>query len=159
MTTPRRHRAFSLIEAVACMMALSIAVPACMFPLRDAAAARVNALQTERAAMLFGAVTETLLADVASGDPSLGFGALAQSNTYLNGAGDGLYDRLEAVEDLYAEHGLTYSVAIGPLVSSSGVATGDPDLDTHRWLAVTVRWRNTKGARSAFVSGVMVGAP
>lgn len=153
-----RHRGFSLIEAVACMVALSIAVPACMFPLRDAAAARVSALQTERAATLSGAVLETLLADVASANPALGFDALAQANTYLNGA-DGLYDRLEPMADIYAEHGMTYAVSIGPLVSSSGVATGDPDEDAYRWLSVTVRWRNTKGARAAFLSGALVSAP
>ena len=159
MTRRTHHRGFSLIEAVACMVALSIAVPACMFPLRDAATARVDALQTERAAMLFGAVTETILADVASADPDLGFDALANANAYLNSAGDGLYDRLEAVADLYAEHGLRYSVAIGPLVSASGVATGDAGQDAYRWASVTVRWRNTKGARVALVSGVLVGAP
>lgn len=158
MMRPSTYRGFSLIEAVACMVALSIAVPACMFPLRDAAAARVSALQTERAATLSGAVLETLLADVASADPNLGFDALAQANSYLNASGDGLYDRLEAVSDLYAEHGLRYSVAIGPLVSASGVATGDADQDAYRWVSVTVRWRNTKGDRAAFVSGALVTA-
>ncbi|MBL0921892.1 MAG: hypothetical protein IBJ10_07165 [Phycisphaerales bacterium] len=159
MSSRPTHRAFSLIEAVACIVTLSIAVPACMFPLRDAAAARVDALQVERAAALMAALTDTILADAASADGALGFGAFANSNLYLHSARAGLHRRIQPITDVYAEHGLTYSVSIGPLVSATGVATGDPDRDVYRWIGLAARWRTSKGTDAELASGVMVCAP
>lgn len=159
MNRARTHRGFSMIEAIACVVTLSIAVPACMFPMRDAAMARVGALQIERAGMLAVAIAQTVRADVASDSPGLGYDALANSSTYLNAAGTGLYARLKPVADVYAAHGFSYQVSVGPPIAASGAATGDPDLDAFRWVMINVRWNSAKGARASLITGQMVCAP
>jgi prepilin-type N-terminal cleavage/methylation domain-containing protein len=141
-----KRRGFTLIEAVVVILALAISLPATLIWLDEANQRRVDSVNATRATALATLVMEHVLADVSSRNASLGFTALANSSTYLNTASTGLVARLSTVTSLYTNMGMTYSVAIGGLVSSSGVATGNAAQDLFRNVNVTVSFNGANGA-------------
>jgi hypothetical protein len=124
---------------------LAIALPVTLTTLDEANQRRVDSVNTTRATALATCVMEHVLADVASKNASLGFGALANSNAYLNTAGTGLVPRLSAFTAPYGAMGFSYSVTIGPLVSKSGAATGVPANDVFRRVTVSVTFAGADG--------------
>jgi type II secretory pathway pseudopilin PulG len=142
-----RRRAFTLIEAVIVVVALAISLPATLVWLNEANARRVDSVNNTRATALATLVMEQVLADVSSKNASLGFAALANSATYLNTAGTGLVARLSTMTSLYTGMQMTYSVTIGTLVSSSGVATGNTAQDLFRNVNVVVTFNGADGAQ------------
>lgn len=153
---PRRPAAFTLIEAIVTMVILSVAVPPALSMLGDAAAARRNSVAATRASWLATAVLEHILADMHSGEPGLGFEALADPNTYLNGFESGLVTRLKVMGLFYQERGVTYTVTIGGLFDRAGAVTGDPGRDVYRYVQVTATWTSTFGDPAEFTVGAMV---
>ncbi len=131
----------TLIEVVIIIVALGLAVPPALRLLDSAAASRADSINATRAALLATSVLETVLADVNSGDPSLGFDALADEPTYLAG----LATRASPVTDEYADLNLTYELAIGPLSQADGAVSGDADLDIFRRVTVTARYPSAVG--------------
>jgi hypothetical protein len=145
----RIRRAFTLIETVVIVLVCAIALPATLHWLDEANQRRVDAINSTRATSLGTCVMEHILADVSSKSPSLGFGALANPNTYLNTAGTGLVARLSAITSLYSGMGMSYTVNIGALVDGTGTATGNPATDIYRIVTVDVSFTGADGtARS-----------
>lgn len=132
------RRGFSLIEAAAVIVIVALIVPPVATMLTNSAGTRAERVSLARAAMLGDAVLETIVADAASDEPTLGFDALADSDEYVNGSGTGLRDRLSATAELYARYGLSYRVMIGPLADASGQVTGDAGEDRFRLVTVIV---------------------
>ncbi|MEM7623359.1 MAG: hypothetical protein AAF235_09160 [Planctomycetota bacterium] len=135
----------SLIEAVVVVVMLSISVPPSLGLMGDIAANRADAINAARAAALGGAVLETVLADVASGDGLLGFAALGGAATYLDAPGAGLYARLAGVAAPYASAGLTYTVEIGSLVDTNISVNANAALNRYRVVTVRVSFVGARG--------------
>jgi type II secretory pathway pseudopilin PulG len=141
-----RRRAFSLIEAIAAIVVLSIAVPSTMAVLVDSSRANADAVNTTRASALASLVLEQVLADASSESPALGFAAFADANAYLTTATTGLNDRIAASVAPYQAVGMTYLVTIGDLADNTGAVTGNPALDLFRLVTVTVTFPTSRGS-------------
>ncbi len=153
--TPGR-RAFSLIEALAVIVVLGIAIPPASMLLVDAGGARRDAVMTARATWLATGVLEHVLADVNSAEPNRGFAALADSALYLDDPTDGLLARLAVTIAFYQGLGLDAAVAISGLVAADGTATGDVYQDLFRRVSVTVSWTDSAGQARSLVIGAQV---
>lgn len=140
------RRAFSLIEAAAVIVIVALIVPPVATMLTNSAGTRAEHVSLARASMLGDAVLETIVADAASDEPTLGFGAFADADAYLNASGTGLRDRLSATAELYAQYGLGYVVTIGPLADASGQVTGDAGEDRYRLVTVIVTHPSQAGS-------------
>ncbi len=138
------------------VVALAIAVPPALVWLDEAASARADAANATRATTLATSVMESVLADVASADAALGFGALANPGAYVDAAGTGLRARLAGVTGLYEGTGFIYTVNIGGLVSWTGSAAGDPQQDLFRVVTVTASFASAMGATLSVSMEAMV---
>jgi len=156
--TNQSRRAFSLIEVVIAVVVLAIAVPPTLNLLDSAASGRVDAINTTRATYLSTAVMETVIADLASSDPNLGFDALADSGTYLTTPTTGLYARIESITDPYTSVGFKYSVSIGELVSADGTVSGNASEDIFRIITVRVGYTSASTASYQMPVSIMVSA-
>lgn len=154
----RTSRGFTLIEVVVIVLVLAIAVPPTLELLMSNAASRANTINTSRATVLASSVLECVIADVASADGSLGFGALADADAYLNADGTGLYDRMDAPTQSFEDLGFTYVVEIGALVSSDGTVSGDSDENIFRAVTVRVGYPSSEGGSYSMPVSVLVSA-
>jgi type II secretory pathway pseudopilin PulG len=141
----RRRGAFTLIESVVIVVVLAISLPATLTWLDQANMRRVDAVNSTRATAMATSVMEHVLADVASKNASLGFGALANSATYLNTPVTGLTARLSTFASLYTSMGFSYAVNIGALVDKTGTTTGNGAQDIFRVITVTVSFTGADG--------------
>ncbi|HYF15508.1 MAG TPA: hypothetical protein VD971_10610 [Phycisphaerales bacterium] len=135
---PPSRRAFTLVEALLVVIVLAIAVPASTMFLDQRAAQRADAATAARATVYAQAVMEFVLADAASGHALLGYAAFADAGTYVDDPATGMRARFANVSAPYEALGYTFDVAVGPEVSASGAATGDPSKDLFREVTVTV---------------------
>ncbi|MEM1331462.1 MAG: prepilin-type N-terminal cleavage/methylation domain-containing protein [Planctomycetota bacterium] len=143
-----QRRGFSLIEAVAVVVVVAIAVPPALHALGGTTDARINALTTDRASCLAVAVLERITADIYAGeDAGLGYAALADAESYLNDEIDGLFARMGWLMEPYHDAGLTVSVDIGEAQSEDGTVSGDPAQDVFRTLTVRVGFEAANGSR------------
>jgi prepilin-type N-terminal cleavage/methylation domain-containing protein len=139
-----RRGGFTLIECVLTLVILAVAVPATLAMMHDATVARTESVLTTRASWLGSMLSEQILADIASEDPSLGMQALADATRYLESPATGLYARLEQELSDYASLGLEATVQIGPLITSDGEQSGDPDRDIYRQVTVVVEFSSPR---------------
>lgn len=151
-----RRGGFTLIEALAAIVILGLIAPVSMVALRDAGAARSESVQLTRASWLASAVMETVLADVASEEETLGFAALEDAEAYLNTPITGLAARFSGTTSFYEKLGFAWSLSVGGLVSASGGATGRADEDLYRVVTVTVRWVGAWRGTKEFAVSAMV---
>lgn len=152
-----KPRAFTLIEAVLCVVVLGLSVPPALELMQSAAAHRADGVNTGRATVLSGLVIESVLADVASGNMALGFEALADPAAYLETPDTGLYARLSTVVAPFDQVGMAYSVTISDLVSSTGLESSDEAQNIFRLVTVTVRYPSSDGSAWELPVSVMVG--
>lgn len=143
----RSRRAFSLLEAVVVVLVLSISIPTTLIWTDAAVSRRADAVTSIRATAYASAVMESILADVSSGAPGLGFDALASPSVYLDGP-VGLNERLVATTSIYTNQGMSCEVVIGPLVNASGVSTGEPTVDIFRAIEVSITFPLADGGAS-----------
>lgn len=149
----RRHRGFTLLETVAAVIVLAVAVPATMGALTDAADARRDGATALRAATLARAALEHVLADVHSGAPGLGFDALSDSAAYVDAPVTGLMARLAPTLEAYEAFAMGCEVRVSGLVDYSGAATGSPASDVCRDVTVVVTFPALRnGAKELRVS-------
>jgi type II secretory pathway pseudopilin PulG len=141
----QRRRGFTLLEAIAVVLVLALAVPTGMRALGDAIAVRRQAAVTARAVSLAGSVLEQVIADVHSGAAGRGFAGFADAAVYLSDPATGLYARLDWVSQPYEDAGLSYTVSIGALGDSAGTATGNAAQDVYRRITVTVVVPDVRG--------------
>jgi hypothetical protein len=153
-----RRSAFTLIEAVAVVLVLALIVPPTLGWMQGTAARRADAVAAMRATTLATAVVETVMADVASSAPGMGFAALATPATYIDTPVVGLRARLASVTGVYEAQGLTYTVEIGALVNSSLAVDADAALNLFRVVTVRVTAPSATGAPFEIVVPVVVGA-
>lgn len=147
------HRAFTMLETVAAVIVLAVAVPATMGALSDAATARRDGATAVRAATLARAAMEHVLADVHSGAPGLGFDALSDSDAYLDAPVTGLMARLAPTLEEYEAFEMGCQVRVSGLVDYSGVSTGSPEADVCRDVTVVVTFPALRnGAKEMRVS-------
>lgn len=128
------RRGFTIAEAAIVTLVLAVSVPPAAFMLQEVGRDQSDAIQSARAVFLAEAVLEQVVADVASDDAGLGFGALASAASYESG----VRSRLSWVETPYVAAGLSWDLAVGGLVGPEGNATGDVDQDVFRMITVTV---------------------
>ncbi len=152
----RTSRGFTLIEVVVIVLVLAIAVPPTLELLMSNAASRANTINTSRATLLASSVLECVIADVASGDASLGFDALTDSAVYLDAETTGLYARMAAPTQALRDLGFTYEVEIGGLVSSDGSVSLDEDENIFRTVTVLVGYPSSDGGSYSLPLSVMV---
>ncbi|MEM9374548.1 MAG: hypothetical protein AAGA55_12975, partial [Planctomycetota bacterium] len=139
MTSSRTHQsiranAFTLIESIICVVVLGLAVPPSLELLTSVAADRADAVNTERAVSFAQSLLESVLADVASGHEDLGFQALENTSAFEAS----FRSRTESLSAAYEDHGLSYALAIGPLVDRSGVVSVETSENIFRSLTITV---------------------
>lgn len=158
-TSPTSQKAFTLIEAVVVVVVVAVAVPPSMMWLDEAVTRRFDAASINRATMLGSAVLETVLADSASNAAGLGFAALASPATYLDTAGTGLRARMSTVFAAYQAVGMSYNVAIGELISSSGVANADATQNVFREITVDVTYPSAAGGTQTLSLSCVVASP
>lgn len=153
-----RHirRAFSLIEVVIVVLVLGVAVPPTLNLLDSASAGRVDAINTTRATYLTTAVLETVMADLTSAAPGMGFAALADPAAYLQTPTTGLYDRLQPLTQTYADQGFSYEVRIGELVSSDGSVSAEPTDNIFRLITVSVSFPSASTSRYSMPTSFLV---
>ena len=152
MNARRGHRGLTLIEAVAAVAILAIAVPPSVAMLADAAQVRAASAGAERAMWLAGAGLAPVAADAASGHEDLGFAALDDPSAYLDDPTTGLHARLGEIASWASNAAMQYEVTIGPLVGPAGVATGDASENVFRAVTVEVVWPGARGARTLTLS-------
>ena len=150
MRSPRHsrsdpRRAFSLLEVVAVVLILAIAVPPTVAVLQQRTTDRVNAVNTARATVLAQGVLENVLADAQSAATGQGYAAFANTNTYLNTAVTGLRARLTNLTQPYQNLGMTWDVSFSVPVSSTGTATGNSAQDLFRISTVSVQAPDASG--------------
>lgn len=153
---PSRRRGVTIIEAVLIVVVLALAIPPMLGWLNQAADDRVDAVNTARATVLASSVLETVLADVAGAAPGLGFAALANASAYTDTPTTGLRARLAGVTQPYQALGMSFSLSVGPLVSSSGSAAGVADQDVFRLVQVTVTFPSARSGSRSLTVGAMV---
>jgi hypothetical protein len=103
-------------------------------------------------------VIESILADLSSSDPSLGFDALADSNAYLNTPGTGLVARLSSLLAPYTDTGFSYSVIISDLVREDGTVSADANENIFRVVTVRVGFTSASSASYQLPVSIMVSA-
>ncbi len=139
-TAHSSRRAFTLIEVVAIVIILALAVPPSLVFMDQATSRRADAINAMRATTLATLVMESILADVASTNASLGYPALASSSTYLDTPTTGLKARISALQSTYADMGMSYSVSIGSEVNAAGIVSGTVSENVFRKITVTVTY-------------------
>jgi len=152
----RLRRAFTLVESLAVIVVLSIAVPPAVSMMTDSAKAQSDSITLTRATWFATGILEHVMADASSDDAGLGFAAFADSDAYLNTPDTGLADRISAMSAHYASLGLTYSVTIGPLCDATGAVTGDADEDVFRQITAGVSWTSMRGVDRTLNIGCVV---
>lgn len=153
-----KPRAFTLIEVVIAVIVLAIAVPPSLGLLDSSAANRADTVNSTRATLLASSVLESVIADIASTDESLGFAALEDPAAYLSTPGTGLYARLSASLATFGKYGFTYTVDIGELVSVDGTVSATESENIFRMVTVRVGYRSATGADHELPVSIMVGA-
>jgi len=151
-----RAHAFTLIEVVIAVLVLSIAVPPTLNLMDTASSGRVDSINTTRATFLSTIVLETVLADMTSDDPSLGFAALSDSAIYLSAPTTGLYNRLSTIIQPYTTVGLSYTVVIGPLVSFEGTVSINPSDNIFRTVTVNVTYSSASTGVLVMPTSILV---
>lgn len=146
------RRAFTLLEAIVVIIVLAIAVPPTVAFLDQSAAQRADAINTQRAVTLAQCVMETVLADINSASPGLGYTALADMNTYVESPTTGLRVRIGDATDLYTGMGMSYGVAASAPVASTGASTGNAATDLFRVVTVTVSFPSAQQASPMSIS-------
>ncbi|MCB9847839.1 MAG: type II secretion system protein [Phycisphaeraceae bacterium] len=143
-TSPRR-RAFSLVESLAVIVVLAIAIPPAVSMMVDGARTQADSVALTRATWYATSLLECVMADVNSDAPGLGFDALADADAYQTTPTTGFDDRNGVVIGHYAKYGLSHDLVIGELSNAAGVVTGDSDQDVFRTVTAQVTWTNRLG--------------
>lgn len=155
MTTAnaKARRGTTLIEAVVVVLVLAIAVPPTISGMMGSAARREDAIQITRATTLAASVLEQIMCDAVTADIG------ADPSAYLDTAVNGLRDRVAATTSLYTDLGMTYSVTVGPEVSSSLVTTGHAAQDVYREVVVSVTFVDASGTTRTIPVTTMISKP
>lgn len=140
----RSRRGLSLLESVAAVVVLSIAVPPTLSMLADASSQRGDSIAITRASLFAQAVMEQVVADASSTDASLGFDAFEDSAAYLTS----LDARVASVSAGYQPFHMTYDVAIGDLSDETGNITGDANQDIYRRIRVEIEFLSSTGMQT-----------
>jgi len=148
-----RRRASTLIEAVICVAVLGIAVPPMLEIITNAAADRADAVNTERAAIFAQSIMEAVIADAASRHDGLGFAALAQPGSYL----DGFSQRNAAIATAHEQIGMDYAISISGPVDRTGTENTDESRNLYRVVRVTVTYRSADGPDYAMPVSMLIG--
>ncbi|MCW5753887.1 MAG: prepilin-type N-terminal cleavage/methylation domain-containing protein [Phycisphaeraceae bacterium] len=134
------RRGFSLLEAVVVVVVLGLVVPSSVSMMQRTSEARIDAVGIMRATFLAEGVLETIVADMASPHPGLGFDALDDIVTYLEAPEIGLRTRLADFVAPYAGAGLSYEVSVSPRTAWDGDISPDIARNQFRTITVTVRF-------------------
>ena len=158
----RRRHGFTLVEAVAAIVVLSIALPTTMIYLNDSAHTRADSVTTARVGWLTQAILQTCQADAASAAPALGFDNMNRGAGYQQS----LANRIRpAFADFYKAFGLSWRVKIDPVVVNRVGADVDATLapgklnPDYLQVAATVDWTNAQGQSKSLTTRTVVARP
>lgn len=138
------RRAFTLTETVAVIVAIALVIPGLVAVVRASSFDAIDSQRRIVAAWLASSVLESVQADAASAHASRGFAAL-DSPDYVTNPTDGLYARLDSLTAPARDLGLTYSVALGPVIDVTGAGASASDLGALREVTVTVSFVDQAG--------------
>jgi len=149
-TTPSRDSGFSLIEAMAVVVMVAVAVPPMAAIARSNADASGDAARRHTATHLAAGVMEAVLADSESTDARLGFEGFARVD-YLDAPTDGLRARLSTMAEPASRFGITFDVTFSdPFTNTGDPASADATLAL-RMVTVRADWRTLGGAPASVV--------
>lgn len=163
MSRRARRSGFTLVEAVAAMVVLSIAVPAGLVALSDTSRSRFDDVQRLRAAWLAESIIETCAADAMGDGLRSNFNAMSNTGVYNA-------DLARRIGPLFTDHyedsGLSWSVTSVPVVvervnentlralASPGLS--DPD---YRLFTIVVQWASARGELMSYTLETVVARP
>jgi prepilin-type N-terminal cleavage/methylation domain-containing protein len=150
------NRAFTLIEAIAAIVIISLAAPPTFLLMRDVADARRSTVVSERALWLAAGVMEHIIADVESDAPGLGPAALENAADYLDDPASGLRVRLADMTSVYVSQGIAYDVAVSDPISADGTPTGNANEDVFRRITIHVTWSRRSSGDTTFALARLV---
>ena len=140
MATARRRRGFTLMETVAAIVILSVAVPPMLWSVAEAQRQRINPMQASKARWLAVQKLEDVIADRHSGSGSRGYTYLVTGNYPAENPGD-----------ITGYPGFSRTVAFNE--TEADLVTPGSGYMT---VTVTVTWSNAQGAsRSLAISTVI----
>jgi len=145
------RRGLSLLEAIAAVVVLSIAVPPTLSLLADATSQRGDSIATTRATLYAQAVMEQVIADASSSDASLGFAVLADQPAYMTS----LDARITTITDGYSPFRMTHTVVIGELADESGSVTGNAAQDVYRRIRVEIEFLASTGMQTLVIEHLL----
>lgn len=149
----RSRRGATLIEAVAVVLVLAIAVPPTVTGMVQAVNRREDAIQLIRATTLASAVlnqiqSDSVTADIGSDVPA-----------YLDTPATGLRDRLDPVTSVLLIGGMTYDVDMSAKLNASLNTSGDPSFDVFRTVTVTIDYVDAWGAARTLPFTTVIATP
>lgn len=147
--SPTCRRAFSLMEAMAVVVLVAIAVPPMAAIAQSHAHAAGDAARRHTAVHLAAGVVEAILADVESTDPRLGFAGLARPD-YLESPVDGLRLRLGSMLDPAREMSIDFDVVFSDPFTNTGDPAGATEPLAMRVVTVTSTWQAMSGRPASF---------
>lgn len=143
------RRAVTLIEAIAVVVVLALAVPPMLVVTADAVDARLESVRIAEATALAQGIAEHVLADAHAMEDGTGgapgFDGLADASAYTDDPTNGLRTRLAWLAEGYESRGMTWDVEIGELVNAEGDASGDAAVDLYRRIRVLVDFAGSRG--------------
>jgi hypothetical protein len=153
--TSRRlaRRGTTLIEAVAVVLVLALAVPPTISGMMSSASRRADAIQIARATTFAGSVMDQVMCDAVTVDIG------ASSAAYLDTPTTGLRARLSSTATLYTGMGMSFTVTFGPLVDSTLVTSGVVARDLFRQVIVSVTFVDSTGTSRTIPVTTVISTP
>ncbi len=138
------RRAVTLVETLALVIVIAVATPPLVMAATASARASAESRHRALALHLASAALETVIADAASGEPSLDLAAMGDAE-YLDDPAAGVYARLERVGAAADAASVRLEVVIGESVDAEGSAVDPSDATATRLVTATATYPTSAG--------------
>ncbi len=158
MRTGLGRRGVTLVEVMALVIVVAIAVPPIAAISVSSSRALVEERRTFHTAWLASAVLEQIVADAGTGDEGLDLEAMGDA-AYLDNGTSGLRVRMDSVATDLLAGGLAYEVVFGLPRDATGALIDVNDSAATRLVTVTVSYTNELGRGVDATFSTVVGQP